>query len=140
MNRMKPIERARHLSLVAARARVAPPAEANATAGDTPLPVPAPVGEVVIDGRKYRLIPADEETPSERGRLALAEILTARELQIAALVAEGRVNKQIAAELNISEGTASTHLRRIFAKLNVDTRAAMVTKCFDTLSSMRRDS
>jgi DNA-binding CsgD family transcriptional regulator len=139
MNRMKPIERARHLSLVAARARVTPPAQADATsASDAPLP--APVAEVVIDGRRYRLVPADVETPSERGRLALAEILTARELQIAALVAEGRVNKQIAAELKISEWTVSTHLRRIFAKLNVDTRAAMVTKCFDTLSSMRRDS
>jgi DNA-binding CsgD family transcriptional regulator len=138
MDRMKPIERARHLSLVAARARVTPPVQAEATtASDT---TPVPVGEVVIDGRRYRLVPADVETPSERGRLALAEILTARELQIAALVAEGRVNKQIAAELNISEWTVSTHLRRIFAKLNVDTRAAMVTKCFDTLSSMRRDS
>src|ERR1700722_9418622 len=135
MDRTKPQERARHLSLVAAHSRAAVlPPESSAPS------TPPPVGEVTIDGRKYRLIPADEETPSEKGRLALAEILTARELQIAALVAEGRVNKQIAAELGISEWTVSTHLRRIFAKLNVDTRAAMVTKCFDTLSSMRRDS
>jgi DNA-binding CsgD family transcriptional regulator len=59
--------------------------------------------------------------------------LTARELQIVALVADGRVNKQIAQELRISEWTVSTHLRRVFAKLGVDTRAAMVSRCIQAL-------
>jgi len=67
---------------------------------------------------------------SERTTRHFASLLTARELQIAALVAEGLVNKQIAAELEISEWTVSTHLRRVFAKLKVDTRAAMVARCF----------
>jgi DNA-binding NarL/FixJ family response regulator len=44
-------------------------------------------------------------------------------------VATGLVNKQIAFQLRISEWTVSTHLRRIFAKLGVDTRAAMVSRC-----------
>lgn len=55
--------------------------------------------------------------------------LTPREVQIVGLVAEGRVNKQIAEVLKISQWTVSTHLRRIFVKLRVDTRAAMVAKC-----------
>lgn len=56
-------------------------------------------------------------------------ILTERELQIATLVAMGRLNKQIADKLHISEWTVSTHLRRIFAKLGVRSRAAMVYRC-----------
>jgi DNA-binding CsgD family transcriptional regulator len=55
--------------------------------------------------------------------------LTGRELQIAALVAEGNATKNIAHKLCISEWTVVTHLRRIFAKLNVDNRAAMVYLC-----------
>ena len=54
----------------------------------------------------------------------------ARETQIARLVAQGLANKAIAAELAISEWTVSTHLRRIFQKVGVDTRAAMVLRCF----------
>lgn len=60
---------------------------------------------------------------------ALADLLTERELQIATLVASGRPNKQIAKQLHISEWTVSTHLRRIFMKLGVDSRAAMVYRC-----------
>jgi DNA-binding NarL/FixJ family response regulator len=55
--------------------------------------------------------------------------LTERELQIAALVAQGDATKNIAYKLRISEWTVGTHLRRIFAKLHVDNRAAMVYRC-----------
>ena len=54
--------------------------------------------------------------------------LSPRELEIAHLVAEGHPNKIIAAELDISAWTVGTHLRRIFAKLGVGTRAAMVAR------------
>jgi DNA-binding CsgD family transcriptional regulator len=93
-----------------------------------------PLEEIVIDGRRYRLVPADTAPPEATRETVVTKVLTARELQIAALVAEGLVNKQIAAELGISEWTVSTHLRRIFAKLDVETRAAMVSKCFDALA------
>jgi DNA-binding CsgD family transcriptional regulator len=99
---------------------------------------PEPTRELVIDGRRYLLLPVDSSEPAPPRRpnkTALAQILTPREMQIVALVAEGHVNKQVAAELGISEWTVSTHLRRIFAKLDVDTRAAMVTKCFEALTS-----
>jgi DNA-binding CsgD family transcriptional regulator len=56
------------------------------------------------------------------------------------LVADGLVNKQIADVLRISEWTVSTHLRRVFAKLGVDTRAAMVSRCCGRVAPFRRGS
>ena len=44
------------------------------------------------------------------------------------MVAKGYANKTIAAVLDISCWTVGTHLRRIFAKLGVGSRAAMVAK------------
>ena len=59
----------------------------------------------------------------------VASRLTGRELEIAILVAQGHANKNIAYRLRISEWTVATYLRRIFAKLNVESRAAMVFRC-----------
>ena len=94
-----------------------------------PAPSSAP-RDLVLGGRRYRLIPL--EVVDEAAQ-PMTDVLTARELQIVALVAQGRVNKQIADDLQISEWTVSTHLRRIFAKLGVDTRAAMVSRCLEAL-------
>jgi len=52
--------------------------------------------------------------------------LSPRELEIARMVAAGHPNKTIAAVLDISAWTVGTHLRRIFSKLRVTSRAAMV--------------
>jgi DNA-binding NarL/FixJ family response regulator len=54
------------------------------------------------------------------------ETLTTREAQILALLAEGLVNKQIAARLGISGNTVKTHLAALFHKLGVSTRAEAV--------------
>ena len=54
------------------------------------------------------------------------EPLTAREAQVLALLAEGLVNKQIAARLGISRHTVKTHLAALFHKLGVTTRAEAV--------------
>jgi DNA-binding CsgD family transcriptional regulator len=58
-----------------------------------------------------------------------AELLTARELQIVSLVAQGLPTKRIADMLHITDFTVATHLRRAYAKLNVGNRAAMVYRC-----------
>jgi DNA-binding CsgD family transcriptional regulator len=54
--------------------------------------------------------------------------LSPREQEIVRMVAEGHPNKVIAAVLNISTWTVGTHLRRIFAKFGVGSRAAMVAR------------
>jgi len=54
--------------------------------------------------------------------------LSPREKEIVRMVAEGHPNKVIADVLAISSWTVCTHLRRIFAKLGVCSRAAMVAQ------------
>jgi DNA-binding CsgD family transcriptional regulator len=54
--------------------------------------------------------------------------LSPREQEIVRMVAKGHPNKIIADVLNISSWTVCTHLRRIFAKLGVGSRAAMVAQ------------
>jgi DNA-binding CsgD family transcriptional regulator len=67
-----------------------------------------------------------------RTRRAPAESvhLSPRELEVARMIAKGYPNKIVASVLDISVWTVSTHLRRIFAKLGVTSRAAMVTSIF----------
>jgi DNA-binding NarL/FixJ family response regulator len=48
--------------------------------------------------------------------------LTSRELDVLRLVAAGKPNKQIAADLEISERTARTHVSRILRKLGLSSR------------------
>ena len=54
------------------------------------------------------------------------DALTARELDVLALMAEGRTNREIAAALYISEKTASVHVSHILAKLGVRSRVQAV--------------
>jgi DNA-binding CsgD family transcriptional regulator len=61
-------------------------------------------------------------------RAAGSETLTARELEIAELAADGKSNRQIAEALVISERTVGTHLSRIYAKLGVSSRAALAAQ------------
>ncbi|WP_106402009.1 response regulator [Actinocorallia populi] len=57
--------------------------------------------------------------------------LSARELEVLRLVSRGTGNREIAAELFISEATVKTHLTHIYAKLNVKDRAAAVATAYD---------
>ncbi len=57
---------------------------------------------------------------------ALTRALTAREIQIARLVCRAKRNKEIARELCLSQQTVQTHLRNIYAKLNINSRVELV--------------
>jgi PAS domain S-box-containing protein len=61
-----------------------------------------------------------------KSRQALGHRLTARQLEILGLVAEGLSNAQIADRLYLSEGTVKWHVRKIFKALGVTNRAQAV--------------
>jgi DNA-binding NarL/FixJ family response regulator len=66
------------------------------------------------------------------GRVRTAEStqLTARELEVLGLVAEGATNRHVATRLHLSEATIKTHLVNLYAKLGVSDRAAAVAEGF----------
>ncbi|WP_411701133.1 response regulator [Conyzicola sp.] len=84
-------------------------------------------GESVLAPEVTRRI-LDQYVRLDRDRAAPAEasarlaVLTARELDILALVAEGLSNRQIADRLAISVATAKTHVSRMLGKLGCDSR------------------
>ena len=59
------------------------------------------------------------------------EPLSARELDVLALVAKGTTNRAVAAALFISEATVKTHLLHVYAKLGVSDRAAAVAVAYE---------
>jgi DNA-binding CsgD family transcriptional regulator len=79
--------------------------------------------EVVRDLRKLGVRVAGRQRRGAGGE-GLAT-LSGREREIAELVALGRTNREIAAELFVSEKTVEGHLRNVFTKLEVSARAAV---------------
>jgi DNA-binding CsgD family transcriptional regulator len=69
-----------------------------------------------------------DKARAELGRIGgrkRAEGLTAAERRVAALVAEGRTNREVAAALFLGERTVETHLSHVYAKLGVRSRAEL---------------
>ncbi|WP_433013969.1 response regulator [Kribbella sp. CA-294648] len=58
--------------------------------------------------------------------------LSDRELEVLALVARGATNRDVATRLFITEATVKTHLLHMFAKLEVNDRAAAVAVAYET--------
>jgi len=57
--------------------------------------------------------------------------LTARELEVLALVANGSTNRQIADQLVISEKTVASHVGHIFTKLGLSSRSAATAYAYE---------
>ena len=65
-----------------------------------------------------------------RVRASESSLLTPRELEVLALVADGATNRAAGVRLHLSEATIKTHLLSIYAKLGVGDRAAAVAEGF----------
>jgi DNA-binding NarL/FixJ family response regulator len=74
-----------------------------------------------LAGNPGGLPAAEEELPDG---------LTPREAEVLRLIAAGRTNREIAADLVVSEGTVKTHVNRIFAKAGVRDRGQAVAYAY----------
>ena len=75
--------------------------------------------------------PAEQETAALLGEDSAPGGLSPREVQVLRLVAAGRTNPEIAAELVLSEKTVSRHLSNIFTKLDVGSRTAAAAFAYE---------
>jgi DNA-binding NarL/FixJ family response regulator len=78
---------------------------------------------------RYVLPGRSAPAPGPRPEL---DALTERELEVLRLVARGRSNQEIAAELFISPHTAKTHVNRIMAKVYAHDRAQLVILAYES--------
>jgi ATP/maltotriose-dependent transcriptional regulator MalT len=83
------------------------------------------LGAVPWEERARRELRASGETARKRDPSTVDE-LTPQELQIARFVSEGGTNRQIAAQLFLSTRTIDYHLRKIFRKLDISSRAELI--------------
>lgn len=90
--------------------------------------IAAAAGQSVLDGEIQRRLvsaaTAARTTPEAAVRTP--DNLTVREVEVLRLIAAGRSNAQIAAELFVSEATVKTHINHLFAKAGVRDRAQAV--------------
>lgn len=91
----------------------------------------------VYSGQSYIQSNMTKELVKEFNRVTLHEKdkneennLTAREIEVLELIAEGMINKEIAKQLYISEKTVKNHVSNIFKKLNVSDRTQAAIYAF----------
>lgn len=88
-------------------------------------------GQAAIDPSvQHHLLEVIANTPDDQGTPALPDGLTAREVEVLKLIAEGLTNRQIAERLFVNESTVKTHINHLFAKVGVGDRAQAVTYAY----------
>ena len=94
-----------------------------------------PVDGAVLLAAVQRALERNREDRNLRARrqeiLAKYERLTDREKEVFAHLVRGQLNKQVAADLNISERTIKQHRARIYSKLDTDSMAGLVLIAVD---------
>lgn len=88
------------------------------------------------EDRAHRELRASGETVRRADQVGLGT-LTPQEVQVVQYVRTGATNKQIAAQLYLSPRTIDYHLRKVFVKLNLSSRAELITLAADELEHDR---
>jgi DNA-binding CsgD family transcriptional regulator len=111
------------------------PAEVPLTGGTWVVKSLEAVGEAgVVAGATLRIAPPPSPSPIDTANGSFGagnrprfgwESLTATELSVATLVAEGLTNRQVAAKLYLSPHTVGFHLRQVFRKLEISSRVEL---------------
>src|SRR5262249_51236351 len=65
----------------------------------------------------------------EAAATKMAQVLSAREIEIVQLTIKGLANKEIAQHLSVAEGTIKTHLHHIYEKLHTRNRLELILYC-----------
>lgn len=76
-------------------------------------------------GNKKEIVCPICRVPKIKGRKPISKEMTFREKQIAKLVCDGKLNKEIAWELKLTEGTIKEYLNRIFRKVGTVNRTQL---------------
>jgi two-component system nitrate/nitrite response regulator NarP len=76
-----------------------------------------------------------ERTRQAKDRASRAPSLTPRERELIELVRQGLRNRDIAAQLGVTEGTVKVYLHAIFDKLGVDNRTELAMRAADLLGT-----
>jgi ATP/maltotriose-dependent transcriptional regulator MalT len=81
-------------------------------------------------GREFEHRPAEQRANPTTAHLedGLPITLSAREMEVLALIAEGKSNQEISAELYLALNTVKRHAYNIYAKLEVKKRTQAVSK------------
>lgn len=90
--------------------------------------------DAVIAGQRWVDPEIAERTRHAEARAASAPPLTRRERELIELVRQGLRNRDIAAELGVTEGTVKVYLHAIFDKLNVDNRTELALRAAELIS------
>ena len=85
----------------------------------------AAAGQAILDPQVAAALVANAR-PAPPPRTELPDGLTVREAEVLGLIATGLTNREIAAELYVSEATVKTHINNLFAKAGLRDRAAAV--------------
>ena len=90
--------------------------------------------DAVVAGERWVDPEIAERTRHAEERAASAPPLTRRERELIELVRQGLRNRDIAAELGVTEGTVKVYLHAIFDKLNVDNRTELALRAAEQIS------
>jgi two-component system nitrate/nitrite response regulator NarP len=91
--------------------------------------------EQVRGGQRWVDPEIAERTRQAKDRASRAPSLTPRERELIELVRQGLRNRDIAAQLGVTEGTVKVYLHAIFDKLGVDNRTELAMRAADLLGT-----